>query len=115
MSGPYLKCVTLPSSYSAAITTVQLLLTRNQKASSRNTAVTYSVDKRVCNNLKTNLLAAKLLLVLASLVIFGSGSHGTHDHILKTEFILNNIYKFGLYLTGNTFLLRYKAPPVNVV
>jgi hypothetical protein len=34
---------------------------------------------------------------------------------LKTEFLLNNIYKFSPYLTGNTSRLRYKAQPVNAV
>jgi hypothetical protein len=34
---------------------------------------------------------------------------------LKTEFPLNNIYKFSPYLTGNTLRLHYKAQPVNAV
>jgi hypothetical protein len=34
---------------------------------------------------------------------------------LKTEFLLNNIYKFSSYLTGNTLRLHYKAQPVNAV
>jgi hypothetical protein len=34
---------------------------------------------------------------------------------LKTEFVLNNIQKFSLYLTGNTLRLHYKAQPVNAV
>jgi hypothetical protein len=34
---------------------------------------------------------------------------------LKTEFHLNNIYKFSSYLTGNTLRLHYKAQPVNAV
>jgi hypothetical protein len=33
---------------------------------------------------------------------------------LKTEFLLNNIYKSSPYLTGNTLRLYYKAHPVNV-
>jgi hypothetical protein len=32
---------------------------------------------------------------------------------LKTEFLLNNIYKSSPYLTGNTLRLHYKAQPVN--
>jgi hypothetical protein len=31
---------------------------------------------------------------------------------LRTEFHLNNIYKFSLYLTGNISLLRYKHQPM---
>jgi hypothetical protein len=114
----------------------------------------------------------QLLLVLASAVVLGFKSRGTHDHILlsqirdfsnlegqvpvfisprnrvtqlyprhwvpfpsplttrratvevfelaskwdsKTEFLLNTIYKFSSYLTGNTLRLRYKAQPVNAV
>jgi hypothetical protein len=34
---------------------------------------------------------------------------------LKTEFNLNELYKFSPYLTGNTLRLRYKAQPVNAV
>jgi hypothetical protein len=34
---------------------------------------------------------------------------------LKTEFLLNNIYKSSLYLTGNTLRLHYKGKPINVV
>jgi hypothetical protein len=34
---------------------------------------------------------------------------------LKTEFIHNFIYKFSLYVTGNTLRLRYKDQPVNAV
>jgi hypothetical protein len=34
---------------------------------------------------------------------------------LKATFILNNIYKFSSYLTGNKLRLRYKAQPVNAV
>jgi hypothetical protein len=34
---------------------------------------------------------------------------------LKTEFLLNNTYKFSSYLTGNTLRLSYKAKPVNAV
>jgi hypothetical protein len=34
---------------------------------------------------------------------------------LKTEFLLNNIYKFSSYLTGNILRLRYKAQLVNAV
>jgi hypothetical protein len=34
---------------------------------------------------------------------------------LKTEFLLNNTYKFSPYLTGNTLRLHYKAQPVNAV
>jgi hypothetical protein len=34
---------------------------------------------------------------------------------LKTEFFLNNIYKFSVYLTGNTLRLHYKAQPVNAI
>jgi hypothetical protein len=34
---------------------------------------------------------------------------------LKTEFLLNNIYKSSSYLTGNTSRLHYKAKPVNAV
>jgi hypothetical protein len=34
---------------------------------------------------------------------------------LKTEFLRNNIYKFSLYLTGNTLPLHFKAQPVNAV
>jgi hypothetical protein len=34
---------------------------------------------------------------------------------LRAEFLLNNIYKFSSYLTGNTLRLRYKAQPVNGV
>jgi hypothetical protein len=34
---------------------------------------------------------------------------------LKTEFLLNNIFKSSLYLTGNTLRLRYKAQLVNAV
>jgi hypothetical protein len=34
---------------------------------------------------------------------------------LKTEFLLNNIYKSSSYLTGNTLRLYYKAQPVNAV
>jgi hypothetical protein len=33
----------------------------------------------------TTLLAAKLLLALASIVIFGSESHGTHIYILLSD------------------------------
>jgi hypothetical protein len=33
----------------------------------------------------------------------------------NTEFILNNVYKFCLHLTGNTLRLHYKAQPVNAV
>jgi hypothetical protein len=34
---------------------------------------------------------------------------------LKTEFLLNNIYKFSSYLTGKKLRLRYKAKPDNTV
>jgi hypothetical protein len=34
---------------------------------------------------------------------------------LETEFLLNNIYKFSSYLTGNTLRHHYKAQPVNAV
>jgi hypothetical protein len=34
---------------------------------------------------------------------------------IRTEFQLNNISKFSLYLTGNTSLLCYKHQPVNAV
>jgi hypothetical protein len=34
---------------------------------------------------------------------------------LKTEFLLSNIYKFSLYLTGNTLRFHYKPQPVNAV
>jgi hypothetical protein len=34
---------------------------------------------------------------------------------LKTEFLLNNIYKSRPSLTGNTLRLHYKAQPVNAV
>jgi hypothetical protein len=34
---------------------------------------------------------------------------------LETEFLLNTIYKFSSYLTGNTLRLHYKAQPVNTV
>jgi hypothetical protein len=34
---------------------------------------------------------------------------------LKTEFLLNNIYSFSSYFTGNTLRLRYKAQPENAV
>jgi hypothetical protein len=34
---------------------------------------------------KADQLTAKLLLVLASTVIFGSECHGTHDHTLLSE------------------------------
>jgi hypothetical protein len=34
---------------------------------------------------------------------------------LKTEFLINNTYKFSPYLTGNTLRHRYKDQPVNVV
>jgi hypothetical protein len=36
-------------------------------------------------------------------------------HPLKTEFLINNIYKFSSYLTGKTLRLRYKAQAVNAV
>jgi hypothetical protein len=31
------------------------------------------------------------------------------------EITLNNIYKFSLYLTGNTLHLRYRNQPLNAV
>jgi hypothetical protein len=34
---------------------------------------------------------------------------------LKTEFLLNKIYKLSSYLTGNMLRLRYKTQPVNTV
>jgi hypothetical protein len=34
---------------------------------------------------------------------------------LKTEFLLNDIYKSSSYLTGNTLRLHHKAQPVNAV
>jgi hypothetical protein len=34
---------------------------------------------------------------------------------LKTEFLLNNIWRFSSYITGNTLRLRYKAQTVNAV
>jgi hypothetical protein len=34
---------------------------------------------------------------------------------LKTEFLLNNIYKYSPNLTGNTLRLHYKSKPVNAV
>jgi hypothetical protein len=34
---------------------------------------------------------------------------------LKTEFLLNTIYKFSSYLTGNTLGLRYKDQPAIAV
>jgi hypothetical protein len=34
---------------------------------------------------------------------------------LKTEFLLNNIYKFSSYLTENTLRLRYKDQTLNAV
>jgi hypothetical protein len=37
------------------------------------------------NLLKADRLTAKLLLVLASTVIFGSDFHGSHDHTLLTD------------------------------
>jgi hypothetical protein len=33
----------------------------------------------------------------------------------RPQFLLNNIYKFSSYLTGNTLPLRYKAQPFNAV
>jgi hypothetical protein len=44
-----------------------------------------------------------------------SNTFFTAVNILKTQFLLNNIYKFGLYLRGNTLRLHYKAQPVNAV
>jgi hypothetical protein len=35
--------------------------------------------------------------------------------LLKTELLVNNIYKLSLYLTENILRLRYKGQPVNVV
>jgi hypothetical protein len=43
-------------------------------------------------------------------------NHTEHTNTLcgqNAEFC--NIYKFSLYVTGNTLRLRYKAQPVNVV
>jgi hypothetical protein len=37
------------------------------------------------------------------------------SYTLKTELLLNNIYKSSSYLTGNTPRLPYKAQPVNAV
>jgi hypothetical protein len=34
---------------------------------------------------------------------------------LKTEFLLSDIYRSSLYLTGNTLRLHYRAQPVNAV
>jgi hypothetical protein len=34
---------------------------------------------------------------------------------LKTQFLVNNIYKFSPYLAGSTLRLHYKAQPVNAV
>jgi hypothetical protein len=34
---------------------------------------------------------------------------------LKTEFLLNNIYKYSSYLTGNILRLYYIAQPVNAI
>jgi hypothetical protein len=33
----------------------------------------------------------------------------------KAKFLLNNIYRFRLYLTGNKLHLRYRTQPVNAV
>jgi hypothetical protein len=33
----------------------------------------------------------------------------------KTEFLLNSIYKFSPYLTGNILRLHYKDQPINAV
>jgi hypothetical protein len=41
--------------------------------------------------------------------------HGCIINHLKTEFLHNFIYKFSLYLTGNTLRLRYKAQQVKAV
>jgi hypothetical protein len=38
-----------------------------------------------------------------------------HLNPLKSEYLLNNIYKCSPYLTGNTLRLHYKAQPVNAV
>jgi hypothetical protein len=39
----------------------------------------------------------------------------THINPLKTGFLLNNIWEFSSYLTGNVLRRRYKAQPVNAV
>jgi hypothetical protein len=52
--------------------------------------------------------------------VFGKETNSTYLYgfplnSLKTEYLLNNIYKFSSYLTGNTLRLHYKAQPVNAV
>jgi hypothetical protein len=42
----------------------------------------------------TDCLTAKLLLALASTVVFGSESHGTHDHILLLKSKLFHDWRF---------------------
>jgi hypothetical protein len=36
-------------------------------------------------------------------------------NLLKAKRVLNNIYGFSSYLTGNILRLRYKVQPVNAV
>jgi hypothetical protein len=51
----------------------------------------------IFNHLKTDwLMAVKLPLVLASTVILGSESHGTHDHILLSRTIEKGFIRFDI-------------------
>jgi hypothetical protein len=44
-----------------------------------------------------------------------SGGWKNDIYCYKFEVLLNSIYKFSPYLTGNTLRLSYKAQPVNAV
>jgi hypothetical protein len=58
---------------------------------------------------------AQLVNARADAITYWRGDTERYINPLKTEFLLNDVYKSSPYLTGKTLRLRYKAQPVNAV
>jgi hypothetical protein len=67
-------------------------------------------------SLQNTCIPTKLLLI-ALIINIGQYTDNFHFELnpLKIEFLLNNIYKFSLYLTENTLPLCYKYQLVNAI
>jgi hypothetical protein len=80
---------------------------QNRLACNRRALDVYTYTKIYTNN---------YILGIETVQVTRSCRDWNHElNPIKTEFLLNNIYKSRPYLTGNTLRLHYNAQPVNAV